>query len=62
MRRRSASLLRKLERARGVRMTPAQWERQRRSFAWGNANLSDPSVTREQVERVADRMRADRED
>lgn len=37
-------------------MTPAEREAQRRSFAYGNAALSNPNVTRELVDKVADEM------
>lgn len=56
MRKRGKGLLTRLRTAREVTMTPEQRERQRRAFAYGNAKLSDPSVTRSDVERVADQM------
>jgi hypothetical protein len=37
-------------------MTPEDREAQRRSFAFGNISLSNPAVTRELVDRVADEM------
>lgn len=37
-------------------MTDAQREEQRRSFAYGNARLSNPSVTRAMVDRAADEL------
>jgi hypothetical protein len=42
-----------VEAARLKVMTPGERERQRRSFAYGNANLSDGRVTRAVVERAA---------
>ncbi len=45
-----------LERAGAYKMTPADKEAQRRSFAYGNAQLSNPSVTREMVDRAAERL------
>ena len=45
-----------LEAARAVEMSDAEREEQRRSFAFGNANIENPRVTRELVDRVADRM------
>ncbi len=45
-----------LERAASHEMTPAEREEQRRSFAYGNVALSNPSVTRELVDAVADEM------
>ncbi len=48
--------------ARAHPMTPEQREAQRRSFAFGNASIENPRVTRELVDRVADEMaRASRE-
>lgn len=46
-------------RARGYNfeMTEAEREAQRRSFAYGNAALANPAVTRELVDRVAEAMR-----
>ena len=38
-------------------MTPEQIEAQRRSFAFGNVSMSNPNVTRELVDRVADEMK-----
>lgn len=38
-------------------MTPADVEAQRRSFAYGNAKLSNPNITRELVDEVAERMK-----
>jgi hypothetical protein len=44
-----------------LEMTPEEREAQRRSFAYGNASLSNPDVTRELVDRVADEMARDSE-
>ena len=41
-----------VEKARLVRMTPDEMDEQRISFAFGNAHLEDPRVTREAVARV----------
>ena len=38
-------------------MTPEAKARQRISFAYGNANISNPNVTREMVERAAEKMK-----
>lgn len=40
--------------ARQRTITPEEWEKQRRSFAFGNANIENPLVTRELVDEVAD--------
>ncbi len=52
----SESLDRLIEAARKIEMSDADREEQRRSFAFGNANIENPRVTRELVDRVADRM------
>ncbi|MCA1974059.1 MAG: hypothetical protein LDL44_14580 [Caenispirillum sp.] len=39
-----------LEKAKSVRMTPEQWEEQRRSFAHGNAAFENPNVTRAMID------------
>jgi hypothetical protein len=41
-------------------MTPAERESQRRSFAYGNAHLSNPNVTREMVDRAAEELEKER--
>jgi hypothetical protein len=43
-----------IEAAKKVDMTPAQLEEQRRSFAFGNANIENQRVTRETVARAAE--------
>lgn len=50
-----------VESARRVRMTSAEQEEQRRSFAWGNANIENASVTRAVVDEVADKLAHDPE-
>lgn len=45
-----------IERARHIKMTPAEKEKQRRSFAYGNANIENSAVTREIVDNVADEL------
>ena len=47
-----------IERARQIKMTPRDREEQRRSFAYGNANIENSAVTREIVEHVADALAA----
>ena len=42
-----------IQRAKGVGMGPAEAERQRRSFAYGNAKAENDRVTREMVDRAA---------
>lgn len=42
-----------IEAARRIRMTEAEQAKQRESFAYGNANLANPAVTKELVKNVA---------
>ncbi len=44
--------------ARSVTMTPQEWEAQRRSFAYGNTKLANDDVTRESIDREAEKMNA----
>ena len=44
-----------IERAKSVRETPADRERQRRSFAYGNAKTENDRVTRAMVDRAAEK-------
>ena len=46
-------LERLIERARNVRMTDAQREQQRRSFAYGNTRIENDRITREMVDEIA---------
>ena len=48
-----------LERAKNHRMTPEEEEQQRRSFAYGNVKLSNPHVTRDMVNQIAEEMNAE---
>ena len=50
-----------LEKAKRIQMTPDQREQQRRSFAYGNANIENPSVTREIVDKAAQSLVVGRE-
>ena len=43
-------------------LTPEAKARQRISFAYGNANASNPNVTREMVERAAEKMKEEASD
>lgn len=45
-----------IEQARQIEMTPRDREEQRRSFAFGNANIENAAVTREVVDKVADEL------
>jgi hypothetical protein len=46
-----------LEEAKKVEMSAADREEQRRSFAFGNANIENEHVTRETVDQAADKLR-----
>ena len=46
-----------LVRAKRVKMTPEDVEEQRRSFAYGNTKIENERITRETVDREADRMK-----
>jgi len=50
----SKELQQLIEAAKKVDMTPAQLEEQRRSFAFGNANIENERVTRETVAKAAE--------
>jgi hypothetical protein len=50
----SKDLQQLIEAAKKVDMTPAQLEEQRRSFAFGNANIENQRVTRETVAKAAE--------
>ncbi len=45
-----------LDVAKSVEMSSEEKEEQRRSFAFGNANIENPSVTREIVDMEADEL------
>jgi len=45
-----------LELARKTRMTPAQLEAQRRSFAYGNTKIENPRLTRDSINRAAEKL------
>ena len=45
-----------LEKAKRITMSPREREEQRRSFAYGNANIENEAVTKDVIEEVAERM------
>jgi hypothetical protein len=47
-----------LEEARNRPFTAAEREEQRRSFAFGNANIDNPDVTREIVDAAAEALKS----
>ena len=50
-----------LEKAKRITMSPGEREEQRRSFAYGNANIENEAVTRDVIEEVANKMIRDPE-
>jgi len=49
-----------VERARGVQMTAREREQQRRSFAYGNANIENEAVTRAVIDKAAEELERER--
>lgn len=49
-----------VEKAKGIRMTAEEKEEQRRSFAYGNANIENSAVTRAVVDQAAEELARDR--
>jgi hypothetical protein len=47
-----------IERARSVRMSPAEAEEQRRSFAYGNTKIENDRITRQMVDERAEAMKS----
>jgi hypothetical protein len=45
-----------LEMARGVPVSATEREQQRRSFAFGNTNIENQSITRETIDRAAEKL------
>ena len=45
-----------LEKAKRITMSPGEREEQRRSFAYGNANIENEAVTRDVIEEIANKM------
>lgn len=43
---------------RGVRMSKEDQEKQTKSFAFGNTNIENPRITRELVNREAEKLKA----
>ena len=54
----SEDLKRLVEAARRNKMTQAEKEEQRRSFAFGNTAFENPAITREMVDREAEKLSA----
>jgi hypothetical protein len=54
----SESLKKLIEMSRNVSLSPTQKEEQRRSFAYGNANIENGRVTKETVAKEAEALKA----
>lgn len=52
----SEKLQKLIDASRNVRMSDAQKEEQRRSFAYGNAHIENERVTREMIDEAADKV------
>ena len=44
----------RVEQAKKTKMTPAEREQQRRSFAYGNTHIENPDITRQTVDEAAE--------
>ena len=53
----SDKLQKLIDASRNVRMSEAQKEQQRRSFAYGNANIENERVTRKMIDEAAEKVR-----
>jgi hypothetical protein len=46
-----------IDKARSVRMSPADEEEQRRSFAYGNTKIENDLITREMIDEAAEKLK-----
>jgi hypothetical protein len=53
------ALIKLLEAAKTVKPTPEQREQQRRSFAYGNTHFENELITREMIDREAEKLAKD---
>jgi hypothetical protein len=51
-----------LEDARKAKPTPEEQEQQRRSFVYGNTHLENEQITREMVDREAEKLAKEKDD
>jgi hypothetical protein len=54
----SEALKQLIEKARTVTVTDAEWEEQRRSFAYGNTKIENSMITREMIDEEAERQKS----
>lgn len=47
-----------LDKARNTSLTPEQRETQRQSFAYGNSNIENETITRETIRRESEKLRS----
>jgi hypothetical protein len=45
-----------LEQAKKIKMSPAEQEEQRRSFAYGNTKIENDLITRQMIDEAAERL------
>ena len=45
-----------IERAKGVKMTPEEREKQRQSFAYGNSNIENERITRDSISEASKKL------
>lgn len=48
-----------IDKARKVEMSPQEREAQRRSFAFGNTNIENERITRETIDRAAEKVNSE---
>jgi hypothetical protein len=56
----NAALKSLVDAARKVEMSKEEREAQRRSFAFGNTHFENPLITREMIDRAADKLAAEK--
>lgn len=57
----TSELQKLIEKARSVTMTSAERETQRRSFAFGNTHIENDRITREHIDRAAEKIPTSRD-
>lgn len=53
----TAELEKLLDAAKGTRLSGEESEKQRRSFAFGNTNIENPRITRETIDKEAEKLK-----
>ena len=54
----SEALKELIEKSRNVKVSDAEWEEQRRSFAYGNTKIENSRITREMIDEEAERQKS----